>query len=204
MSLDRRLREGVDRLTAGVDPDVERHLRTSRRSGSRRILVRRAAAVVGGAAAVAILAVAGPRVLDMPREAPRPAGRPSPTPITAESVAGTYTVTVDSGPQAVDEFGLAGEWTFDLRVDGSMGITGPPGLAASVSLEGYRFEVRDGAFDTNVFVNDLCNEAQGLGAPTGFYRLDVVIGGDLVLDVRADACEARVEIFDGAILRASG
>jgi hypothetical protein len=201
MSLERRLREGVGRLTADVDPDVERHLHASLRSGRRRIVVRRAGAAVGVLAVVALAAIAVPRVLDTITGEGRPAGRPSPSAtITTESVAGRYTVTVAPGPAVVDDLGLAGAWAFELHADGSMAIAPPPGLA--VAVEGYTFTIRDGRFETNAFVNDLCNEAQGLGQPLGVYRIDVD-GDDLVLDAQNDACPARVEILDDAILRAA-
>lgn len=202
MSLDRRLHEGIGRLTAGVDPDVERHLHTSLRSGRRRIVVRRVSAVAGTMAALALVAIAGPRLIDAPDTAPRPAVRPSgpsPSAVGVETIAGTYTVTVDPGPEVVDEVGLAGEWTIELRPDGSMGIEPPPGLAGP--FEGYTFDIRDGRFVTDAFVNDLCNEAQGANQPLGTYRLEM-IHDDLVLDAQSDVCDARVEILDSALLRA--
>jgi hypothetical protein len=199
MSLERRLREGVDRLTADVDPDVERHLHTSLRSGRRRILVRRAGSAAGALAVAALAVITVPRVLDSVTDGARPGVQPSPSStITTASVAGTYTLTVDPGPSVVDELGLAGAWTFELRADGTMTITPPPGLA--VATDGHNFRIREGVFETNAFVNDLCNEAQGANQVLGTYRIERV-GDDLILDAQADACLARVEILDDTILR---
>jgi hypothetical protein len=202
MSLERRLHEGVDRLTAGVDPDVERHLHASLRSGRRRILVRRASAVVGALAVLALLAITVPRALEAFTEQGRPAGRPSPSaPSTAmESVAGTYTIIVDPGPAVVDELGLAGAWTFELRADGSMTIAPPPGVP--VPVETYTFGISDGRLQTNAFVDDLCAEEGRTGHAIGVYGVELV-GDDLVLDAQSDFCVARVAILDDTTLRAA-
>jgi hypothetical protein len=200
MPLERRLREGVDRLTAGVDPDVELHLHTSLRSGRRRVVVRRAGAAVGALVVVVLASITVPRLVDSLTTGPRPGGEPSPSAVTRESIAGTYTVTVDPGPDVVDDLGLDGTWTFELRPEGSMSITPPPSVA--VAGEGHNFDIVDGGWVTNAFVNDLCNEAQGQGQLLGTYRVEFV-GDDLVLDAQDDACMARVEILDDAILRAT-
>lgn len=201
MSLERRLREGMDRVTGEVDPDVDRHLHTSVRSGRRRIVVRRAAAVAGALVVVALVGVAGQRLLDADEAAPRPGGPPSPAEITPASIAGTYTVTVHPIPAVVDGIALAGEWTFELRADGSMSIEAPPGIP--VAAEGYGFEIRDGRFETTAFVDDLCSAAQERGRPVGDYTIERA-GDDLVLDARDDACAARVEILDDRTLVAAG
>jgi hypothetical protein len=199
MSLDRRLREGVGRMTAGIDPDVERHLHTSLRSGRRRILVRRASSIVGAMGAIALIAVVGPRLIDWLELGSRPASRPSPSAIGAGTIAGTYTLTVEAGPEVVDALGLAGEWTFELLADGSMAISPPPGLAVAAE---HTFTISDGRFITSAFANDLCNEAEGQGHALGTYGIELV-GEDLVLDAQNDFCLARVEILDDAILRAA-
>ena len=192
MSLDRRLREGVDRLTSDIEPDVERHLRTSRTRARRRIVVRRVGAVAAAVACVALVVIAGPRLLDADETAPRPADRPSPSAITTASIAGSYTVTVHPIPAVVDGVALAGEWTFELRSDGSMSITPPPGLPVA---EGYGFEIRDGRFETSAFADDLCSEAPGVGV----YAIERV-DHDLALDAQDDPCAARLEILDDRIL----
>jgi hypothetical protein len=200
MSLDRRLREGIDRLTSEIDPDVERNLQSSRRVARRRVRLRRAATGVGVAASIALVVLVGPRVLDAVRTTRVPADRPTPSTVVGpQTIAGTYTVTVDPGRAVVDENALAGTWTFELSPDGSMVVTAPPTYPGTV--EGISFEVKGGVFRTDAFVNDLCNVSQGAGTPVGEYRWELV-GGDLELDVRADTCAGRAAIFDG-ILRAS-
>jgi hypothetical protein len=201
MSLDRRLRDATQRLTSDIDPDVDRHLHTTVRGARRRVVIRRAGAGLGVAAAIALLVLVGPRLLDA-LETPTTPGRTSPSPILGpETIAGTYVTTVDPGSPIVEENGLAGTWTFELGADGSMTVTAP--AAFTGALEGYMFDLDGGVFRTNAFVNDLCNEAQGLGRPIGEYGWELV-AGDLVFQARADACLARAAIFDDAIFREIG
>ncbi|HEY3214110.1 MAG TPA: hypothetical protein VGL16_12990 [Actinomycetota bacterium] len=196
MSLDRLIREGVDRLTSDVDPDVERHLYTSLRGARRRVRTRRITLAVGTVASIALVLIAGPRLLDVLNDRPAPANRPSPVVIGPEAIAGTYTVTVADGPAVVAEAGLAGEWTVKLRPDGTMGMIAPPTFTGS--LEGISFEVDGDRLRTNAFVNDLCNEAQGVGLAVGVYRWELV-GDDLLLEPQDDACEGRVAILGGLL-----
>jgi hypothetical protein len=201
MPLDRRLREGMSRLTADVDPDVDRILQTSVRVARRRIIVRRASVVLQAAAVLALVVVAGPRLLDMLSTSGTPADRPTPSHVDGpQAIAGTYPIEVSGGPAVVDDQGLAGTWTLQLQEDGSIDVTAPASFAGSV--QGYSFDVDGNVLRTDAFVNDLCNEAQGAGVPVGTYRWEL-IGRDLVLDATDDACPGRVAILDG-ILRAAG
>jgi hypothetical protein len=200
MSLDRRLREGFERLISDIVPDVERHLHVSHRVARRRIIMRRVAMTATSLAVLAVVVVTGPRLLEAFRTERLPAGPPSPSAaIGPETIAGTYTVTVDAGPEVVERFGLAGEWTLELNGDGSISMTAPASFDGSV--EGYTFDVSGNVFVTNAFVNDVCNEAQGQGRPVGRYEWELV-GGDLVLRSTDDACPGRTQIF-GGMLRAT-
>jgi hypothetical protein len=85
MSLDDRLRDGLLRVAAGVEPEVDGALRDVVVAGRRRRNLYRAGIAVAAAAVVAVGAVALPRVIDALRPeagAPRPAG-PGPTPTEA-------------------------------------------------------------------------------------------------------------------------
>jgi hypothetical protein len=82
MSLDDRLREGLPRAAAGVEPDVDGALGGVVAAGRRRRNLYRAAIAAATAAVVAAGVVAVPRVIDALRPqptGPRPAG-PAPTP----------------------------------------------------------------------------------------------------------------------------
>jgi hypothetical protein len=187
----------MGRLTTGLEPDVDRHLETARRAARRRTIVRRAGAGLAIAASIVVVVLAAPRVLDAIRSESIPASHGSVGPAT---IAGTYTVRVPPGSSVVDEQGLAGTWTFELTAEGSMLVTSPPSYTGAV--EGASFDVEGSVFRTDAFINDLCNEAQGAGTPVGEYRWEQ-IGGNLVLEVRSDACPGRVAILEG-ILRAVG
>ena len=63
MQIERRLRSGLQRNTADLNPDVERFLASVQRRARHRVITHRAAAVVV-AAAVAAVAFVGPRALD--------------------------------------------------------------------------------------------------------------------------------------------
>jgi hypothetical protein len=87
MSLDDRLREGLPRVAAGVEPEVDGALRDVTAAGRRRRNLYRAGIAAATAAVVAAGVVAVPRVIDALRpEAtePRPGG-PGPGPVPTES-----------------------------------------------------------------------------------------------------------------------
>jgi hypothetical protein len=89
MSLDDRLREGLPRAAAGVEPEVNAALRDVVGAGRRRRNLYRAGVALATAAVVAVGVVAIPRVIEAigpERTAPRPGGPgPSPTESPAES-----------------------------------------------------------------------------------------------------------------------
>jgi hypothetical protein len=64
VQIERRLRSGLQRNTADLNPDVERSLASVQRRARRRVITHRAAAGLVVAAAVAVVAVVGPRATD--------------------------------------------------------------------------------------------------------------------------------------------
>jgi hypothetical protein len=89
MSLDDRLREGLPRAAAGVEPDVNSVLGDVVTAGRRRRNLYRAGVALATAAVVALGVVAVPRLIETLRPeqpAPRPGGHaPTPTESPAES-----------------------------------------------------------------------------------------------------------------------
>jgi hypothetical protein len=81
MAFDQKLRDGLQRETARVDPLVERGLQTALRRGRRHVLARRAAAVGSVIGIGALLLLTGPRFLDALRssDAIQPGGSTSPS-----------------------------------------------------------------------------------------------------------------------------
>jgi hypothetical protein len=194
MSLDRRVREGIDRLTSEIDPDVERQLGISVRRGRRRVRVRRATAATAVLATAVVVAVFGPSVLESFRE-PSPA--PIAPPVTAESLQGTYRAVVPDASGVVREQGLAGEWIIQFLPDGRLRFDAPDSYRGG--LMGFSYRVDGGRIRTDAFVNDLCNEAQGAGFAVGTFTADER-AGRLTLAPEEDVCPGRVAILSSATL----
>jgi hypothetical protein len=181
MSLDRRLREGLGRIAAGIDPDVDWHLRRAVRGARRRVVLRRASATLAAAAVIITSLVIAPRVLDALSSLTRrpPAGHPVPTvaePTTVgnQAIAGTYRRSVPPGDLDVRSNHLAGRWVIELRSDGTMTVTAP---------------VRADTFRTTLFIQDVCSN---LPVPT--YRWTRV-GERLRFTPIDDRCGARVALL---------
>jgi hypothetical protein len=194
MSLDRRLREGLGRITAGIDPDVDWHLRRAVRDARRRVALRRAGAALAVAAAIIASVVLGPRALDALSSVtrPPPAGQPTPTvaaPTTLgnQAIAGTYRRTVPADDPDAQSNRLAGRWTIQLRGDGTMAVTAPAGFTGVLS--GSQFQVQADTFRTTLFIQDLCSN---LPVPT--YRWTRV-GDRLTFTPIDDRCGARVTVL---------
>jgi hypothetical protein len=115
MSIDSRLREGLQRSMSAIATDPEEHLENTRRQGHRRAVVRRAVTAVAVVAAIATVAVVGPAVRDALRSQRRePLAPPSALPIT-----GNYLVritTADASGVGVPR--AAGTWLLKLQADG--------------------------------------------------------------------------------------
>jgi hypothetical protein len=194
MSLDRRLREGLGRITAGIDPDVDWHLRRAVRNARRRVALRRTGAALAVAAAIIASVVLGPRALDALWSSSRQpaAGPPAPTvaaPTTVgnQAIAGTYHRIVPADDPDARSNRLAGRWRLELRPDGTMAVTGPAGFTGVLS--GSQFQVQADSFRTTLFISDLCSN---LPVPT--YRWTRV--GDRLRFIPVDdRCRARVALL---------
>jgi hypothetical protein len=194
MSLDRRLRQGLERITAGIDPDVDWHLHRAARDARRRVARRRTGATLAVAAAIIASVVIGPRALDALSDSTRqpPVGQPAPTvapPTTLgnQAIAGTYRRTVPAGDPDTQSNHLAGRWTIRLRPDGTMAVGAPAGFTGVLS--GSQFQVQADSFRTTLFIQDLCSS---LPVPT--YRWTRV--GDRLRFIPVDdRCGARVTVL---------
>jgi hypothetical protein len=194
MSLDRRLREGLERVTSGIDPDVDWHLHQAVRGARRRVALRRAGAALAAAAAIITGVVLGPRALDaLWNSTGQPsAGQPAPTvnePTTVgnQAIAGTYRRTVSLGNLDAQNNRLAGRWRIELRPDGTMAVRAP--AAFTGVLSGSQFQVQADSFRTTLFIQDLC---ANLPVPT--YRWTRV-GDRLRFTPVDDRCRARVAVL---------
>jgi hypothetical protein len=124
MSLDQRVRDGLDRMSAGVEPQVHERFGAATRSAARARRRRQFAVALTLAAALVAGVVALPSVLDVVRVDRPGAGRTgvgSPWPIPAGSyvvrVARADALAAGVEPSRVE--GFAGRYVFTFAPDGS-------------------------------------------------------------------------------------
>ena len=188
MSLDRRLREALQRSSAVVDPDVERNLATIRRRTRRLVIGQRVTKALLAAAVVAVVLVAGPWVLDViGSQRETPAARPSPS-----ALIGAYQNDLTGIDGQLAAHGLAGPWTLTLSGDGSILWNAPPGAGVTEGLPRDTYQVTATQIVTNLFQASLC---RGSGAGTYSWTRS---GGTLRLIAVSDGCELRRTILTSA------
>jgi hypothetical protein len=169
MSLDRRLREGLDRSSSAIEErSFDRVLDGVVARGRRRRRVRRVAAgALALAAAVAIVVIA-PKALDAIRSLGET--RPASPQQLLRQIAGTYTIEVDRSDSTIEAFDLAGTWTIRLLPTGAMRITPPPAYLRSWDRPtGDVFTVATDTLRTNA-LGRLC--ASSIGTYTWFLHDD--------------------------------
>ena len=190
MPLDRRLREGVGRLTSQVDPDVDRNLDRTFRRARRTIAVRRAGAAVAVVASIAIAIVVVPRAIDALRSEQLPSPAASPTITNPAVIAGTYETVIPNDQPAVRRNGLAGRWTIRLGTNGIMTVSAPGSFTGVLS--GTLFRIQGDHFRTNLFIQDVCSNL-----PIDSYRW-ARSGNELTFTRLNDPCEGRVAVLTSA------
>jgi hypothetical protein len=187
MSLDRRLREGLDRSSSAIEErSFDRVLDGVVARGRRRRRVRRVAAGALALAALVGAVVIVPKALDAVRSFGET--KPASPQQLLRQIAGTYTIEVDRADSAVEEFDLAGAWTIRLLPTGAMMITPPPAyIRAWDQPTGDVFTVAADTIRTNA-LSRLCTSR--IGTYTWFLHDE-----RLTLAPVTDDCAARRALF---------
>lgn len=191
MSIDRRLREGLDRTAAtGPDADIEQSLSRVHTRRRRRRHVRRGALALVAATLATGAALGVPAVLD---ELRTPRGSTVVAPAPALSLPGMYVVDVGDSELA-EQNGMTGRWVIELRENGGVLFEPPeafqsPTSGISYSVEGN--EMRVDAFSTD----PLCFVSQ-VSAPVSTYRWDRT-EAMLRFTPVSETCAARQLLFAG-------
>jgi hypothetical protein len=181
MSIDSRLREGLQRSMSAIDANTEGHFDDARRRGHRRVIVRRGVAVLAVVAAVATVSFAGPAVLDVLRsQRQQPATKPPPTPIT-----GSYSVKI-TGEEAsgLGAPGSAGMWLLTLRADKVLELASLKNTNVGGSSQ---YQLTGSEMLTTALASPSCT---GIGR----YRWSRS-GSTLAFTLVSDPCALRVAIF---------
>jgi hypothetical protein len=192
MPLDRRLRDGMQRLAQDLDPDVEGRLEATLRNARRAGRRRQFRAAFAFATVILAVVLVGPPLIDALRAGPGVGASPSPPPTI--SLGGTFTTTLVSTEVAVTSNRMSGDWTLQFGSNGIMTVTTPSAYTGTHS--GYTFHVTGSQFSTDLFGEDVCRRL-----PPGTYQLSLT-GGQLAFTVVDDSCPGRVALLTSAAWRA--
>jgi hypothetical protein len=190
MSIDSRLRQGLERSASRATENLVDDLPDALARGRRRrrvTLVTRATALAAG---LTIVAVVGPRLVGSLRTE-QPAG-PTPTPSIGTTdfaaIAGTYSIELTNADATVAANHMAGTWTIRLRPDGAMQLSIPAGFTREGHAPaGNAFTLAASQFRTNLFYNDFCHSI-------GVYRWQLR-GTRLTFAPLSEDCAVRQAVF---------
>jgi hypothetical protein len=187
MSIDRRLRRGLERSSTVVDPDLRATLPAALDRGrrrKRRLLTARATAFI---VSLLLVAVVGSQLLDGIR-GERPATKTStpPPPAAYAAIAGIYTARIEPHSPGLPTESMVGNWSLEMRTDGALVFSAPPRSAFPTSPAS--FEVDGARFQTDAFSASACNGTIGTytwGLSTIHLRFTKI----------ADTCPIREALF---------
>jgi hypothetical protein len=189
MSIETRLRRGLERSANGATEDLVDNLPEALTRGRRR---RRLIAATKGtaiAAGLAIVAVGGPRLVAAIRT-DQPAVTPSPLVAATDfsAIAGTYTFELSKGDATVAANHMAGTWTIQLKPDGAIELSVPTGFTREGQAPaGNAFTLEASQFRTNLFFSDFCHSV-------GVYRWSLR-GTRVTFTPLSEDCPVRLAIF---------
>ncbi|MGZ5404578.1 MAG: hypothetical protein ACXWDL_08000 [Nocardioides sp.] len=183
MSIDRRLRNGLQDEASGIDPDTHDALalvQTRAVRETRRTRVFQAAAAVAVAVLVAILLPLG---LDRLGGEDRRI-----TPAAPLGLEGTYVVDVVASAET-RRAGVAGRWVVTFAPNGLVDLAAPEGVSG---ISGGSYSVEGEVMRTSSLVDQ--PGCQASGRALGTYRWSRVDDG-VRFAVVSDDCQARVLLF---------
>jgi hypothetical protein len=184
MSIDRRLRAGLQHSAEAVRSDVAGALHAVERRARRQrriVAIARLAATAVVAVVVAIVGTVAVHRLRGEGLNVLPAGPP----------AGTYVVDIPSSDLAQRQ-GMVGRWVVTLRSDGVLNLTPPEAFTGNPY--GASYQTDGDLLRTNAFMSS--PGCQGTGDPIGTYRW-VRTATKLTFTIIADSCNARRLLFGG-------
>ena len=190
MSIDSRLREGLQRSMSAIATDPEDHLERARRKGRTRVVIRRTLTSLGVAAVVVLAAVIGPAVLGALRgEQREPISSPSMLPIVGDYV--VRLTPADVGGSGVTQ--AAGTWVLKLQGDGVLQLAPLRNGNLGGGTSQYQLSGKD--FISTALASASC---QGVGTYTWSRS-----GSTLTFIVVSDPCALRVAVFSSRPWRAT-
>ena len=189
MSLDSRLRQGLERSASGGTPDLVDNLPDALSRGRRRKRVTVVARVTALAAGLAIVALSGSRLAGS-FQTEQPAATPSPSTSASGSsaIAGAYTVELTNTDATVDSNDMTGTWTIELNPDGAMQLSIPKGFTREgPAPAGNAFTLAGDQLRTNLFYSDFCHSI-------GVYEWQLR-GARLTFTPVSEDCAVRQAVF---------
>src|SRR6266498_3790596 len=134
MSIDSRLRQGLERSASGATADLVHDLPGALERGRRRKRVMVAVRATAIATVLAIVAVGGPRLVGSLRTNQPAAPTPSPSSATTDfsAIDGSYTVELTNADATVAANMMAWTWTIRLSPNGGMRLS----IRAGFTTEG--------------------------------------------------------------------
>jgi hypothetical protein len=195
MSVERRLRDGLERSAATVDPDVRRRLPEAVSRGKRQRRIRGTVLVLS---TILVVAGIGGAAFQLGRFAGHPpSSSPGATQMPAPygAIAGTYTATFAAASSVVRHNGMAGNWTLRLDPNGVLTLLAPKSFRDVPS--GSAFKIEGDRLTTDAFVNDpRCSN------DVGVYRWQRS-AGNLTFTPIAETCALRRTLFSATQWRSS-
>ena len=177
MSLDRRLREELQREAARIEPDIGRGMGAVEARARRRATVGIGSLLVAATAAVLVIVAVQALQLAPPDTQPAATAPPS------GDLVGTYRATLQPSDGGAELGDVAGGWTMELTPDGVMLVAPPATFREGASVQsGVSYSIDGERFRTNLF-QQLCNSIGDYG-----WVLD---GGTLTLTPVEDDCALR-------------